>query len=53
MKKQLIAVRLKASDVEILKKVAAAHEETVSEVIRTLVENMTARYRKDMAKGEK
>lgn len=38
MKKKLIAVRLKHSDVELLKQLATHKEETVSEVIRDLIE---------------
>lgn len=51
--KKLIAVRLKQSDIEILKKIAAAREETVSEVIRKAVEDLTKPYRKEYRKGGK
>jgi Arc/MetJ-type ribon-helix-helix transcriptional regulator len=47
MKKKLIAVRLKQSSVETLKQWAALKEETVSEVIRDLVEKLVEKIRED------
>lgn len=47
MKKKLIAVRIKPSHVAILKQIAAYKENTVSELIRDLIEELVKTLAKD------